>query len=72
MFTLQNLFSHSFEGGKETRRAGTHLRSEAGYFGVSQRLRDSRQHDGEARKQVHLKPPQLLPGQPGEDRQRGL
>lgn len=52
--------------------AVTHLHRKASYFSISQRLRYSRQPDGEACEHVHLKPLQLVPGQPGEDGQPGL
>lgn len=52
--------------------AGIHLHRKAGDFSISQRLRYSRHPDGEAREKVHLKPLQLVPGQPGEDWQPGL
>lgn len=45
----------------------THLHRKSGHLGVSQRLWYSGQTHGEASHQVHLQPPQLVPGQPGED-----
>lgn len=52
--------------------ARTHLHRKARYFGVGQRLRHSGHPDSEASEHIHLKPLQLVPGQPGQDRQPGL
>lgn len=48
-----------------------HLHRKTGYFSISQRLWYSGQPDSEACKQVHLKPLQVVPRQPGEDGQPG-